>query len=98
TPYVRCARLSTTETKLRAHSSIVGLRELIGSTGGENDTHTQAMPTKPVHMWIGQAKVGPVRCPRHLSHLHLRGLPRPKDGRVPARRSARSSQLDYRPY
>jgi hypothetical protein len=37
-----------------------GLRELIGSTGGENGTHTQAMAFKHMLMWIGQ-----VRCPQY---------------------------------
>ena len=40
---------------------MVGLRELISSTGGENDTHTQAMAFKHMLMWIGQAKLAPRR-------------------------------------
>jgi ATP adenylyltransferase len=56
--------------------------------------HTQPRALKHMLMWIGQAKVGPVRCSRHLSHLHLRRLPRPQDGRVPARRAHRPWLLD----
>jgi hypothetical protein len=57
----------------------VGLRDLIGSTAEENDTHTQAMAFKHMLMWIGQATLPPIRCPRHLSYLHLRRLPRPEE-------------------
>ena len=39
---------------------------------------------KHMLMWIGQAKVGPVRCSRHLSHIHVRRLLRPQDGWLPA--------------
>src|SRR4030081_1250862 len=41
-----------------------------------------------------QAKVGPVRCPRHLSHIHVRRLPRPQDGWLPAGRAHRPCIMD----
>jgi hypothetical protein len=71
-----------------------GLARAYWPTGEENDTHTQAMAFTHMLMWIGQAKVGPVRCSRHLSHIHVRRLPRPQDGWLPARRAHRPCILD----
>src|ERR1700738_4466784 len=62
--------------------------------GGENDTHTEGMATKTVLLRLGQAVVAAIRCPWHLSHLHLRRLPRRQDGQVPAWCAHRSGVLD----
>jgi hypothetical protein len=43
------------QTQTLNPSAMVGLRQLIGSTGGENGTHTQAMAPEAVLLRLGQA-------------------------------------------